>query len=115
MPRQRNRSAGPTPSAASTGEPGETKEHEDWADLFNPKAQTAFWSDIDHDLFRFGLDGWWLDASEPEGDPLKNDETFLGPGKTVRNAFPLFETPAHFSHLPSPLRQTSTLIAITPK
>ncbi len=81
-------------SAASTAEPGETKEHENWADLFNPKAQTAFWSEIDRNLFAAGLDGWWLDASEPEGDPLKNDETYLGPGKTVRNAFPLFETSA---------------------
>ena len=41
-----------------------------------------------------GLDGWWLDASEPEGDPLKNDDTYLGPGKIVRNAYPLFETSA---------------------
>jgi alpha-D-xyloside xylohydrolase len=80
--------------AASTGEPGETKERENWADLFNPKAQKAFWSDIDRDLFRFGLDGWWLDASEPEGDPLKDDQTFLGPGRLVRNAYPLFETSA---------------------
>ena len=59
--------------SASTGEPGETKETENWADLFNPKAQKAFWSDIDRNLFASGLDGWWLDASEPEGDPLKND------------------------------------------
>jgi alpha-D-xyloside xylohydrolase len=81
-------------SAASTGDPGETKETESWADLFNPSAQKAFWSDIDRNLFAAGLDGWWLDASEPEGDPLKNDQTFLGPGKTVRNAFPLFETSA---------------------
>ena len=81
-------------SAASTGEPGESKERESWADLFNPKAQKAYWSDINRNLFASGLDGWWLDASEPEGDPLKNDKTFLGPGKTVRNAFPLFETSA---------------------
>jgi alpha-D-xyloside xylohydrolase len=81
-------------SAASTGEPGEAKETETWADMFNPKAQTTFWSDIDRNLFDFGLDGWWLDASEPEGDPLKSDKTFLGPGKNVRNAFPLFETSA---------------------
>jgi alpha-D-xyloside xylohydrolase len=81
-------------SAAATGEPGETKETENWADLFNPQAQKGFWQDIDRNLFSAGLDGWWLDASEPEGDPLKNDETFLGPGKTVRNAFPLFETSA---------------------
>ena len=81
-------------SVASTGEPGETKESENWADLFNPKAQKAFWSDIDRNLFESGLDGWWLDASEPEGDPLKGDETFVGPGVTVRNAYPLFETSA---------------------
>ncbi len=79
---------------ASTGEPGEAKELENWADLFNPQAQKAFWSDINRNLFSLGLDGWWLDASEPEGDPLKDDATFLGPGRRVRNAFPLFETSA---------------------
>lgn len=81
-------------SAASTGEPGEAKERENWADLFNPQAQKLFWSDINKNLFSAGLDGWWLDASEPEGDPLKDDTTYLGPGTKVRNAFPLFETSA---------------------
>jgi alpha-D-xyloside xylohydrolase len=81
-------------NAAVTGEPGETKETENWADLFNPKAQKLFWSAIDRNLFSAGLDGWWLDASEPEGDPLKEDMTFLGPGKQLRDAFPLFETSA---------------------
>jgi alpha-D-xyloside xylohydrolase len=83
--------------AATTGEPGEANVRENWADMFNPRAQKAFWSDINQNLFSAGLDGWWLDASEPEGDPLKNDETFLGPGKTVRNAFPLFETSAVYN------------------
>ena len=81
-------------SAASTGEPGETREAEDWADLFDPEAQKLYWSDIDHNLFSLGLDGWWLDADEPEGDPLKVDKTYLGPGKIVRSAYPLFETSA---------------------
>ncbi|MFP5227484.1 MAG: TIM-barrel domain-containing protein [Acidobacteriota bacterium] len=81
-------------STASTGEPGESAERENWADLFNPQAQKMFWSDINRNLFRDGLDGWWLDASEPEGDPLRNDDTYLGPGTIVRNAFPLFETSA---------------------
>jgi len=84
-------------SAASTGEPGEARERENWADLFNPKAQKLYWSDIDRSLFSAGLDGWWLDASEPEGDPLKNDSTFLGPGKLVRDAYPLFETSAVYN------------------
>lgn len=80
--------------AASTGEPGETHESEYWADLFNPQAQSMYWENINRRLFQKGIDGWWLDASEPEGDPLKSDETFLGPGRTVRNAYPLFETSA---------------------
>jgi alpha-D-xyloside xylohydrolase len=84
-------------SAASTGETGEARERENWADLFNPKAQKLYWSDIDQSLFSAGLDGWWLDASEPEGDPLKNDSTFLGPGKLVRDAYPLFETSAVYN------------------
>lgn len=81
-------------NAASTGEPGEAREAESWADLFDPKAQKLFWSEMEHGLFSLGLDGWWLDASEPEGDPLKNDNTSLGPGKLVRNAYPLYETSA---------------------
>jgi Glycosyl hydrolases family 31 len=81
-------------SAASSGEPGETKERENWADLFNPQAQKLFWADINPNLFSSGLDGWWLDASEPEGDPLKEDTTFLGAGRKVSNAFLLFETTA---------------------
>ncbi|MGA2908544.1 MAG: TIM-barrel domain-containing protein [Terracidiphilus sp.] len=84
-------------SAASTGEPGETREPENWADLFDPEAQKLYWSDIDHNLFSDGLDGWWLDASEPEGDPLKDDNTYLGPGRIVRNAYPLFETSAVYN------------------
>ena len=81
-------------SIASTAEPGEARDAENWADLFDPNAQKLFWSDIDRNLFSLGLDGWWLDASEPEGDPLNTDETYLGPGKIVRDAFPLYETSA---------------------
>ena len=84
-------------SEAATGEPGESKETESWADLFNPKAREAFWSKLDAGMFNDGLDGWWLDASEPEGDPLKTDSTYLGPGRTVRNAYPLFETSAVYT------------------
>ena len=82
------------PSGADPREPGETQAKEDWADLFNPKAQELFWSELNRELFHDGLDGWWLDASEPEGDALKGTMTHLGPGEFVRNAYPLYETTA---------------------
>lgn len=78
----------------AAGDPPKAAPSEDWVDLFDPKAQKLYWSEIDHNLFSLGLDGWWLDASEPEGDPLKDDMTYLGPGKVVRDAYPLYETSA---------------------
>jgi alpha-D-xyloside xylohydrolase len=74
--------------------PGETPTHEQWLDAFNPKARSFFWQDIDQGLFKDGLDGWWLDASEPEFDPLAGQMTYLGPGDFVKNAYPLYETTA---------------------
>ncbi len=82
------------PSGDDPREPGETQAKEDWADLFNPKAQELFWSELNREMFHDGLDGWWLDASEPEGDALKGMATSLGPGEFVRNAYPLYETTA---------------------
>jgi alpha-D-xyloside xylohydrolase len=35
-----------------------------------------------------------MDATEPEFELLKGAETFLGPGESVRNAYPLFVTKA---------------------
>ena len=81
--------------AARTGAEDNKKEHDNWVDFFNPKAQSAFWSAIDRNLFSVGLDGWWLDASE--GDALKKDNTYIGPGRMVLNAFPLFETSAVYN------------------
>ena len=80
--------------SASVLIPGETPTHEQWLDAFNPKGRSLFWQDIDKGLFRYGLDGWWLDASEPEFDPLRGQMTFLGPGDFIKNAYPLYETTA---------------------
>jgi len=65
-----------------------------WTDFFNPAAQTAFWSELNKGLFPDGIDGWWMDASEPEFDVLKGKQTFLGSGESVRNAYPLYVTKA---------------------
>ena len=65
-----------------------------WTDFLNPKAQTTFWSELNQGIFRYGMDGWWMDASEPEFDVLKGKQTFLGAGESVRNAYPLYVTKA---------------------
>jgi len=65
-----------------------------WTDFFNPAAQTAFWSELNQGLFQDGMDGWWMDASEPEFDVLKGKQTFLGSGELGRNAYPLYVTKA---------------------
>ena len=74
--------------------PGKSGANEEWLDAFNPKAQQLFWQAMDKTLFKDGIDGWWLDASEPEGDPLHGVRTFLGPGSLIQNAYPLYETAA---------------------
>ena len=65
-----------------------------WTDFFNPEAQTTFWSELKRGISDDGMDGWWMDASEPEFDVLKDKQTFLGSGESVRNAYPLYVTKA---------------------
>ena len=65
-----------------------------WMDFFNPEGQTTFWSELNKGIFVYGLDGWWMDAAEPEFDILKGRQTFLGSGESVRNAYPLYVTKA---------------------
>jgi alpha-D-xyloside xylohydrolase len=63
-----------------------------WMDFFNPQARTTFWSELKDGMFQDGMDGWWMDASEPEYDALKGKQTFLGDSESVRNAYPLYVT-----------------------
>lgn len=66
-------------------------------DAFNAEARKLFWAQIDRELFRKGVDAWWLDATEPdltrvpalEGQRDAMHPTALGPGARVLNAFPL--------------------------
>lgn len=52
-------------------------------DAFNPGARKAFWELIDKKLYRKGVDGWWMDASEP--DILSN----VDPGKRKEQMYPM--------------------------
>ncbi len=69
-----------------------------WYDAFNPTARTIYWNQISKNLFTLGIDGWWLDATEPElsghWGEFRNFTTAAGPGAKVFNAYPLMTTSA---------------------
>ena len=61
-------------------------------DPFSPKARDIFWKYLNKGVFSYiGNDGWWLDSTEPDHIDRKEADydqpTFLGPYRTVKNAF----------------------------
>lgn len=62
-------------------------------DAYNPKARDIYWKYLNKGLFSLGVDGWWMDSTEPDhlefNDSDLNNQTFLGSFRKVRNAFPL--------------------------
>ena len=74
------------------------KETNKYYDPFNPKAQKIYWREMNNQLFKLGIDGWWLDASEPElsmhWGEYRAYQTAAGPGSNVFNAYPLMHTTA---------------------
>lgn len=64
----------------------------DWIDFFNPEAANAYWKHFSEKLLPYGIDAWWLDATEPENDDLQNRKINNGtlPGELLRNVYPLY-------------------------
>ncbi len=62
-------------------------------DPFNPDAREIYWKYLNKGLFSIGIDGWWMDSSEPDHfNPKPGDfdsKTYLGSFRKVRNVFPL--------------------------
>ena len=66
------------------------------------KRARLFWSQIERELFRKGVDAWWMDATEPElihGPELEGTKTHmhptaLGSGSRMLNAYPLVNSQA---------------------
>lgn len=66
---------------------------------FSPEGRKVYWDQMNRNLFRKGVDGWWLDASEPEistpADPFLYKEVMnnnLGTGARYLNAYSLMQT-----------------------
>jgi alpha-D-xyloside xylohydrolase len=71
-------------------------------DPYNPAARDIFWKHLNKGLFSLGIDGWWLDSSEPDHLDVKpsdmDNKTFLGSFRKVRNAFPLMTVGGVYDH-----------------
>lgn len=65
-----------------------------WIDIFNPQTQQTHWNALNKNLFAYGVDSWWMDATEPENDALKGKQTFFGPGEFYRLVYPFFVSKA---------------------
>lgn len=72
--------------------PGKAK----WYDPFGDKAREVYWKQLKEKLFPYGVDAWWLDASEAElsgkWGEFRNFQTALGSGALFFNAYPLEHT-----------------------
>jgi alpha-D-xyloside xylohydrolase len=62
-------------------EPNLTEKRKDWVnqvftffDPFRQESRELFWSQIDRELFKKGVDAWWMDASEPDLMSIPNLE-----------------------------------------
>lgn len=61
-----------------------------WIDIYNPETQKTHWNTLNKNLFSYGVDSWWMDATEPENDALTGKQTYFGLGDFYRLCYPLF-------------------------
>ena len=71
-------------------------------DPYNPEARDIYWKYLNKGIFSLGMDGWWMDSSEPDHMDFKpsdfDNKTYLGSFRKVRNAFPLMTVGGVYQH-----------------
>jgi alpha-D-xyloside xylohydrolase len=71
-------------------------------DPYNPEARKIYWKYLNNGIFSIGIDGFWIDSSEPDHfNPKPSDfdnRTYLGSFRKVRNAFPLMTVGGVYEH-----------------
>jgi alpha-D-xyloside xylohydrolase len=93
-------------------------------DPYNPEAREIYWKYLNKGIFSLGMDGWWMDSSEPDHLDFKpsdfDNKTYLGSFRKVRNAF-AFMSISVLSHpanvclfLPARHLQVSNATGLTP-
>lgn len=71
-------------------------------DAYNPKARDIYWKYASSGLFGLGVDGWWMDSTEPDHLRIKDADfdtkTYLGSFRKVRSAYPLMSVGGVYEH-----------------
>jgi alpha-D-xyloside xylohydrolase len=71
-------------------------------DAYNPRARDIYWKYADRGIFSLGIDGWWMDSTEPDHLDQKtidfDTKTYLGTFRKVRNAYPLMTVGGVYQH-----------------
>ena len=71
-------------------------------DCYNPKARDIYWDYLNKGIFQLGMDGWWMDSTEPDHFNWKDSDfdrqTYLGSYRSVRNAYPLMTVGGVYDH-----------------
>ena len=71
-------------------------------DAYNPVARDIYWKYLNQGIFSLGMDGWWMDSTEPDHLDFKpedfDNKTYLGSFRKVRNAYPLMTVGGVYEH-----------------
>ena len=71
-------------------------------DAYNPEARDIYWKYASNGLLAKGIDGWWMDSTEPDHLQIKpadyDTKTYLGSFRKVRNAYPLMAVGGVYDH-----------------
>lgn len=71
-------------------------------DAYHPQARDIYWKYLNEGIFKLGMDGWWMDSTEPDHLDWKpedlNTKTYLGSFRKVRNAYPLMTVGGVYDH-----------------
>lgn len=71
-------------------------------DAYDPEARDIYWKYLKQGLLSLGMDGWWMDSTEPDHLDFKpsdlDEQTHLGSFRKVRNAYPLMSVGGVYKH-----------------
>ncbi len=71
-------------------------------DAYDPAARDIYWDYANKGLFAWGMDGWWMDSTEPDRENFTDADyeghTYLGSYRKVCNAYPLMSVGGVYTH-----------------